>query len=54
MFKLSLIEKGMVYGSNGKDFMAPIECTLMVYSSNEKGMIPWNIIFRSGNLHGKG
>ena len=40
MFKLSLNEKGMNYGPNGKDFMALIEYTLMVYSSNEEGMIP--------------
>ena len=40
MFKLGLNEKGMVYGPNGKDLMAPVECTLMVYSSNGKGMIP--------------
>ena len=39
MFKHSPNEKGMVYGPDGKDIMAPIEYTLMVYSPNGKGMV---------------
>ena len=39
MFKNSPNEKDMVYDPNGKVFMAPMECTLMVYSPNGKGMV---------------
>ena len=34
-------------------FLAPMKYTPMVYSPNGKGMVPWKIIFRSGNGHGK-
>ena len=53
MYKYSPNEKGKVYGPSGKDIMAPIEYTLMVYILNGKSMLPWKIVFRSGNYHGK-
>ena len=58
MFKLSSNGKGMIFGPNGilahgKIIMAPMEHTPMVYSFNEKGIVLWEILFRSGNGHGK-
>ena len=53
MFKHSPSGKGMVYSPNGKGTMASIEYSLVIYSPNGKGMILWNIVFPSGNLHGK-
>ena len=47
MFKHSLNEKDMVYGPNGKGIMASMECTLIIYSPIEKGMV------LCGNRHGK-
>ena len=44
MFKHSPNEKGMVYGPNGKGIMASREYTLIIYSSNEKGMV-YEILF---------
>ena len=41
------------YSPNGKSIMAPMEHTSMVYSFNEKGMVLWNVLFWSGNGHGK-
>ena len=38
---------------NGKGIMASLEYTLMIYSPNGKGMGLWNIVFPSGNRHGK-
>ena len=43
----------MEYSPNGKRIMAPMEYTLMVYSSNGKGMVLYNILFWSGNGHSK-
>ena len=54
MFKHSPDGKGMVYGPNGHGIMASIEYTLITYSTNVKGMFLWNIVFPSGNRHGKG
>ena len=51
MVKHSPNGKGMIYGSNGKGIMAPIEYTPLVYSPNGKGMVLSRILFRSG--HGK-
>ena len=53
MFKHSPNGKGMVYGPNGKGIMASLEYTLIIYSPNGKGMALWNIVFLSGNRHGK-
>ena len=39
MFTLSLNGKGMIYGSNGKRIMVPMEYTPMVYRSNGKDMV---------------
>ena len=43
----------MEYSPNGKRIMALMEYILMVYSSNGKGMALYNILFWSGNGHGK-
>ena len=53
MLKLSFKWKGMIFGpveysSSGKSIMAPMEYSPMVYSLNEKGMVLWKILFRSG------
>ena len=53
MFKHSPNEKDMVYGPNGKGIMASMEYTFIIYSPIEKGMVLWNIVFPSGNRHGK-
>ena len=53
MFKHSPNGKGMVYGPNGKGIMASLKYTLIIYSSSGKGMALSNIVFPSGNLHGK-
>ena len=53
MFKHSPNEKGMVYGPNGKGTMTSVEYTLMIYSPNGKGTVLWNIVFPSGDRHGK-
>ena len=53
MFKHSLNGKGRVYGPNGKGIMASMEHILITYSPNGKGMDLWNIVFLSGNRHGK-
>ena len=39
MFKRSPNGRGMVYGSNGKGIAASMECTLIIYSPNGKGMV---------------
>ena len=39
LFKLSPNGRGMIFGPNGKDIMAPMECTPMVYNCNGKGMV---------------
>ena len=41
------------YNPNGKGKVVPMEFTLMVYSSYEKGMVLWKTIFRSGTGHGR-
>ena len=33
--------------------MASLEYILIIYSPHEKGMVLWNIVFPSGNRHGK-
>ena len=43
----------MVYGPNGKGIMASLEYTLIIYIPNGKVMALWNIVFPSGNPHGK-
>ena len=43
----------MVYGPNGKGIMASVEYTLIIYSLYGKGMVLWNIVFPSGDRHGK-
>ena len=53
MFKHISSGKGMVYGPNGKGIIASLEYTLIIYSPNGKGMALWNIVFPSGNRHGK-
>ena len=58
MLKLSSSGKGIIlaqmeYSPNGKSIMAPMEHTPMVYSLNEKGMVLWKILSRSGDGHGK-
>ena len=53
MFKHSPNGKGMVYGPNEKGVTASIEYTLIIYSSNGKGMDLWNIVLPSCNGHGK-
>ena len=53
MFKHSPKGKDMVYGPNIKGTMASIEYTLMIYSLSGKSMVLWNIVFPTGNPHGK-
>ena len=43
----------MEYGHNGQGIRAPVEYTPTVYSPNGKSMFLWNILFQSGNGHGK-
>ena len=53
MFEHSPNGKGIVYGPNGKGIMASMEYILIIYNPNGKGMDLWNIVFSSGNRHGK-
>ena len=53
MFKHRPNGKGMVYGPNGKGIVNSVEYTLMIYSPNGKGTVLWNIVFPSGDRHGK-
>ena len=53
MFKHIPNGKGMVYGPNGKGIMASLKYTLIIYGPNGKGTALWNIVFPSGNRHGK-
>ena len=39
MFKHSPNGKGKVYGPDGKNIMASVEYTVIVYSPNGKGMV---------------
>ena len=48
MFKDSSDGKGI-----GKGIMSLMEYTLIIYILNGKGMALWNIVFSSGNHHGK-
>ena len=43
----------MEYSPNGKDFMAPMGDSPIVYSRNGKAMVLWKIVFWSVNHHGK-
>ena len=43
----------MKYSLNGKDIMALMEYTTIVYSHNKKDMSLWKVLFQSGNNHGK-
>ena len=53
MLKHSPCGSDMVYGPNGKGIMASMEYTLIIYSPNGKGIVLWNIVFPSGDRHGK-
>ena len=41
------------HNSNGKAIMAPMEYVLKFYSSNPKGLVLRNILFRRDDCHGK-
>ena len=52
-FKHSPNGKDMFYGPKGYGIMASMEYILIIYSTNGEGMVLWNIVFPSGNCHGK-